>query len=89
MSEHRELRDRTKLAEQRAERLAAQDTAVSFMLGSGSKWKEEHLSRLGVDFKINEKFDICKHVFDPKTGLDWNRTYANSQGTSFTFDTRL
>ena len=81
MNETRELRDRTKLAEQRAERLAAQDTTVSFMLGSGSKWKEEHLSRLGVDFKMNEEFDICKHLFDPKTGLDWNRGYANSQRT--------
>ena len=81
MGEHRELRDRTKLAEQRAERLAAPDITLSFMLGSGSKWKQEHLRRLGVDFKMNEEYDICKHVLDPKTGPDWNLTYAKSQST--------
>ena len=80
--EGRELRDRNKLAEQRAGRLAAQETTLSFVLGSGSKWKQEHLNRLGVDFKMNEEFDICKYVFDPKTTVEWNRTYANSQSTS-------
>jgi hypothetical protein len=82
MNEPRELRDRTKLAEQRAERLAIQDTTMTSVLGSGSKWKQEHLIRLGVDFKMDIEFDICKHVFDPKTGVDWNRTYANNQSTS-------
>jgi hypothetical protein len=77
--EGRELRDRNKLAEQRAGRLASQETTLAFVLGSGSKWKQEHLDRLGVDFKMNEEFDICKSVFDPKTTLEWNRTYANSQ----------
>ena len=62
-------------------RLAAQETTLSFVLGSGSKWKQEHLNRLGVDFKMNEEFDICKFVFDSKTTLEWNRTYANSQST--------
>ena len=77
----RELRDRNKLAEQRAARLAAQETTLSFVLGSGSKWKQEHLRRLGVDFRMDEEFDICKFVFDPKTTMEWNRTYANSQST--------
>jgi hypothetical protein len=79
--ESRQLRDRTKLAERRAERLATQEPSLSFMLRSGSKWKQDHLNRLGVDFKMNEEFDICKFVFDPKTTLEWNRTYANSQST--------
>ena len=65
--EGRKLRDRNKLAEQRAERLANQETTLSFVLGSGSKWKQDHLGRLGVDVKMNEEFDICKSVFDPKT----------------------
>ena len=77
--ESRKLRDRNKLAEQRAERLANQETTLSFVLGSGSKWKQDHLTKLGVDVKMNEEFDICKSVFDPKTTLEWNRTYANSQ----------
>ena len=78
----RELRDRNQLAEQKAERLSAQDTTLSFALGSGSKWKQDHLARLGVDFKMNEEFDICAVVFDPKTTAEWNRTYANSQRIS-------
>jgi hypothetical protein len=77
--EGRELRDRNKLAEQRAGRLAAQETTLSFVLGSGSKWKQEHLNRLGVDFKMNKEFDICKYVFDPKTTHEWNHLFANSQ----------
>jgi hypothetical protein len=77
----RELRDRTKLAEQKAERMATQETTMSFVLGSGSKWKQDHLVRLGVDFKMNEEFDLCKVVFDPKTALEWGHTYANSERT--------
>ena len=70
MNEPRELCDRTKFAKQRAEKMAVQDTTMSFVLGSGSKWKQEHLIRLGVDFKMNTEFDICKYVFDLKAGLD-------------------
>src|SRR5947207_4299655 len=80
--EGRELRDRNKLDEQRAGRLATQETTLSFVLGPGSKWKQEHLDRLGIDFKMNEEFNICKYMFDPKTTLEWNRTNANSQSTS-------
>ena len=74
--ESRQLRDRAR------SRLATQERSLCFMLHSGSQWKQEHLDRLGVDFKMNEEFDICKFVFDSKTILDWTCTYANSQSTS-------
>lgn len=76
----RELRDREKLIQQKTENLAAMESSSLFYpLRSGSKWKQDHLTSLGINFKITDEFDLCGSVFDPQMKQAWENIHAKSQ----------
>jgi hypothetical protein len=60
---------------------AAQPDPEFIALLSGSKWTEDHLISLGVQYDVEDEHDLANEVF-ATTKPEWDRTYGHSESIS-------